>query len=87
MSLIECYLTLQNSRVIAFTVLELLRENQLVVVVVGGNYPLPQTQIRVNRILPTWCWVNTKISIGLGIPSACTQIFPSIRRVNFIADE
>ena len=29
MSLIECYLMLQNSRVTAFTVLELLRENQL----------------------------------------------------------
>ena len=29
MSLIECYWMLQNSRVIAFTVFELLRENQL----------------------------------------------------------
>ena len=43
MSLIECYWMLQNSRVTAFTVFELLRENQL-----GGKItPLP-TQIRVN---------------------------------------
>ena len=43
MSLIECYWMLQNSRVTAFTVFELLRENQL-----GGKItPLPPTQIRV----------------------------------------
>ena len=41
MSLIECYWMLQNSRVTAFTVLELLRENQL-----------PPTQIRVNWQIP-----------------------------------
>ena len=45
MSLIECYWMLQNSRVTAFTVFELLRENQL-----GGGVQLPPphpTQIRV----------------------------------------
>ena len=36
MSLIECYWMLQNSRVTAFTVFELLRENQL-----GGGYSYP----------------------------------------------
>ena len=36
-SLIECYSMLQNSRVTAFTVFELLRENQLVCVCVGGG--------------------------------------------------
>ena len=36
MSLIECYWTLQNSRVTAFTVFELLRENQL-----GGKITPP----------------------------------------------
>ena len=41
MSLIECYWMLQNSRITAFTVFELLRENQL-----GGlNYPPFPTQI------------------------------------------
>ena len=45
MSLIEFYWMLQNCRVTAFTVFELLRENQLG----GGNYPPPpRTQIRVN---------------------------------------
>ena len=38
MFLIQCYLMLQNSRVTAFTVLELLRENQLEV---GGGVKLP----------------------------------------------
>ena len=43
MSLIECYWMLQNSRVTAFTVFELLRENQL-----GGGIKLPPPrQIRV----------------------------------------
>ena len=37
MSLIECYWILQNSRVTAFTVLELLRENQV------GGIKLPPT--------------------------------------------
>ena len=37
MSLIECYWMLQNSRVTAFTVFELLRENQL-----GGGYSYPR---------------------------------------------
>ena len=49
MSLIECYWMLQNSRVTAFTVFDLLRENQL-----GGrgvgNYLPPTTQIRVNIV-------------------------------------
>ena len=51
MSLIECYWTLQNSRVITFTVFELLRENQL-----GGKITPPPsypTQIRVNK-----CFLN-----------------------------
>ena len=43
MFLIERYWMLQNSRVAAFTVFELLRENQLG----GRDYPSP-TQIRVN---------------------------------------
>ena len=46
MSLLEYYWMLQNSRVTAFTVFELLRENQLG----GGNsvaHPAPPTQIRV----------------------------------------
>ena len=43
MPLIGFYWMLQNSRVAAFTVFELLRENQLG----GGDYPSP-TQIRVN---------------------------------------
>ena len=42
MSLINCYWMLQNSRVTAFTVDELLRENQL-----GGGVKLPSTHIRV----------------------------------------
>ena len=37
MSLMECYWMLQNARVTSFTVLELLRENQLV----GGGVKLP----------------------------------------------
>ena len=43
MSLIERYWMLQNSRVTAFSVLELLRENQL-----GGGGNFTPTQIRVN---------------------------------------
>ena len=44
MSLIECYWMLQNNRVTAFIVFELLRENQL-----GDKIiPPPQTKIRVN---------------------------------------
>ena len=43
MSVIECYWMLQNSRVTAFTVFELLRENQLG----RGGVKLPPTQIRV----------------------------------------
>ena len=42
MSLIECYWMLQNARVTAFTVSELLRENQQ-----GVKVPHPATQIRV----------------------------------------
>ena len=45
MSLIECYCMLQNYRVTAFTVFELLRKNQL-----GGKITLPLTQIRVNKL-------------------------------------
>ena len=45
MSLIKCYWMLQNARVTAFTISELLRENQL-----GVDLPLPPfTQIRVKR--------------------------------------
>ena len=44
MSLIECYWMLQNSSVTAFTVFELLRENQL------GWVKLPPTQIRVKKL-------------------------------------
>ena len=44
MSLIECYWMLQNSRVTAFTVLELLRENKLGG---GGGKFTPLIQIRV----------------------------------------
>ena len=44
MSLIECYWMLQNSRVTAFTIFELLRENQLGG---GGKTTPPPTQIRV----------------------------------------
>ena len=47
MSLIECYWMLQNSRVTAFTVFELLRENELVVLVVVEEVKSPPTQIRV----------------------------------------
>ena len=47
MSLIECYWMLQNSRVTAFTVFELLRENQLW----RGVKLLPPTQIRVKILL------------------------------------
>ena len=43
-SLIKCYRTLQNARVTAFTVSELLRENQQ-----GGVKLLSPTQIRVNN--------------------------------------
>ena len=47
--IIECYWMLQNSRVTAFTIIELLRENQL-----GGWVKLPPipTQIRVNSQRP-----------------------------------
>ena len=52
MSFIECYWMLQSSRVTTFTVLELLRENQL-----GGgrglNSPQP-TQVRVNVLHSMW---------------------------------
>ena len=44
MSLIKCYWMLQNSRVIAFTIFELLREIQLGG---GGKIPPTPTQIRV----------------------------------------
>ena len=44
MSLIECYWMLQNSRVTAFTIFELLRENQLGG---GGKTTSTPTQIRV----------------------------------------
>ena len=50
MSLIECYWRLQNSRVTAFTVFELLRENQLGGKITPPSYP---TQIRVNK-----CFLN-----------------------------
>ena len=68
MSLIECYWMLQNSRVTAFTTIELLRETQLGG---GGNYPPPpatQNRVKVHsmwngpnfRKVPTWhtwyCW-------------------------------
>ena len=43
-SLIKCFQTLQNARVTAFTVSELLRENQQ-----GGVKLLSTTQIRVNN--------------------------------------
>ena len=54
MSLIECYWMLQNSRVTAFTVFELLRENQLERG--GGKKPNPPSpsftnQIRVETLL------------------------------------
>ena len=44
MSLIECHCMLQNFWVTAFTVFELLRENQL------GWVKLPPTQIRVKKL-------------------------------------
>ena len=44
MSIIECYWMLQNSRVTAFTVFELLRKNQLG----EQSYPPPSTQNRIN---------------------------------------
>ena len=44
MSLIKCYWMLQNARITAFTVSELLRGNQKGE---GGELPLPPTQIRV----------------------------------------
>ena len=47
MSLIKFYWTLQNARVTAFTVFELLRENQQEEG--RGGYPPPHTQIRVNN--------------------------------------
>ena len=43
MSLIECYCMLQNSRVTAFTVFELLRENQL------GEYPIPPPRLGLSN--------------------------------------
>ena len=39
------------------------------------------------RILSKWCWIHTKVFIGFSIPSACTQKFPGISRINFGADE
>ena len=39
------------------------------------------------KIPSTWCYVNTKVLIGFSIPSACTQGFPGIERVNFTADD
>ena len=47
MSLTECYWMLLKSRVTAFTVFELLRENQLVE---GGGVKIPPTQIRVKKL-------------------------------------
>ena len=46
MSLTECYWMRHKSRVTAFTVFELLRENQLV----GGGVKIPPTQIRVKKL-------------------------------------
>ena len=48
MSLIECYWMLQNSRVTAFTVFELLRENQLGG---GGNNPTSPPRLRLKLFL------------------------------------
>ena len=48
LSLIECYWMLQNSRVIAFTVFELLRENQL------GGVKLEENTRRKYQIFLTW---------------------------------
>ena len=47
MSLIKCYLMPQNTRVTAFTIFELLTENQQ-----RGKISPPPTQIRVNHLKP-----------------------------------
>ena len=49
--LIKCYWMLQNARVTAFTVSELLRENQQGEGEVGEKLLLPQTKIRVHTII------------------------------------
>ena len=55
--------------------------------VVGADNLIWQFYFYFYRILSKWCWINTKVFIGFSIPSACTQTFPGIRRVNFIADK
>ena len=48
---ITCYWMLQNARLTAFTVSELLRENQQEGGEGGGNYPLPPNEIRLKKQL------------------------------------
>ena len=55
MSLIECYWMLQNSTVAAFTVFELIRENQLGGKITPPPTP-PATQIRVKGELHCLCF-------------------------------
>ena len=55
--------------------------------VVGADNLIWQFYFYFYRILSKWCWINTKVFIGFSIPSACTQTFPGIRRVNFILEE
>ena len=51
MSLIDCYYMLQNSRVLIFTIFELLRENQLGDKITPTPNPLPPPHIRIKRAL------------------------------------
>ena len=60
MSLIECYWMHQNSRVIAFTVFELLRENQL-----GGGKINPQPPLRLGLKRMKLPFISRSIN-GLG---------------------
>ena len=45
------------------------------------------TSLLFYRILSTWCWIITKLYIGFIKASSCTQTFPGIGRVNFVADK
>ena len=58
--LIECYWMLENAKVTAFTVYELLRKDQQGGG--GGGVKLPPTQIRVNGLLKRYDYMKEKIN-------------------------
>ena len=85
MFLFQCnFLLVVKIRLSKLTVMLLFQCNFLLVV--GADNLVWQVYF-FSRIISKWCWINTKVFIGFTIPSACTQTFPGIIRVNFIEDE